>query len=108
MEDAGEAYSALLGLGIPPEDARFVLPNACCTHIVVTMNARELSHFFKLRCCQRAQWEIREVAGEMLRLVSEAAPLLFSKAGPSCVWGACGEGKLSCGKASEVREKFRG
>ncbi|MDR1670078.1 MAG: FAD-dependent thymidylate synthase, partial [Oscillospiraceae bacterium] len=62
MEAAGETYRALLERGIPPEDARFVLPNACCTHIVITMNARELRHFFRLRCCNRAQWEIRSVA----------------------------------------------
>jgi thymidylate synthase (FAD) len=107
MAAAGEAYNALLELGIPPEDARFVLPNACCTHIVVTMNARELLHFFRLRCCHRAQWEIRAVAEEMLRLAREAAPLLFDKAGPSCVWGGCGEGKLSCGQAAEVRRRYR-
>jgi thymidylate synthase (FAD) len=107
MEAAGEAYNALLALGIPPEDARFVLPNACCTHIVVTMNARELLHFFRLRCCMRAQWEIRSVAGEMLGLARKAAPLLFGKAGPSCVWGGCSEGKLSCGQAADVRRRFR-
>jgi thymidylate synthase (FAD) len=107
METAGGAYNALLELGIPPEDARFVLPNACCTHIVVTMNARELLHFFKLRCCRRAQWEIRSVAEEMLRLAREAAPALFGKAGPACVWGSCGEGKLTCGQAGDVRRRFR-
>ncbi|MDR1692757.1 MAG: FAD-dependent thymidylate synthase [Oscillospiraceae bacterium] len=107
MEAAGEAYRALLELGIPPEDARFVLPNACCTHIVVTMNARELLHFFRLRCCNRAQWEIRSVASEMLRLARNAAPALFCKAGPSCVWGACGEGRMSCGRQDAVRERYR-
>jgi thymidylate synthase (FAD) len=107
MTAAGEAYNALLALGIPKEDARFVLPNACCTHIVVTMNARELLHFFKLRCCNRAQWEIRAVAEQMLRLAQAEAPLLFNKAGPSCVWGSCGEGALSCGQALGVREKFQ-
>ena len=108
MEAAGEAYRALLERGIPPEDARFVLPNACCTHIVVTMNARELLHFFELRCCNRAQWEIRSVAEQMLALVRAEAPLLFAKAGPSCVWGACGEGPLSCGQAEAVRKRMRG
>ena len=87
------------------EDARFVLPNAAETKMIVTMNARELMHFFKLRCCNRAQWEIREVAWEMLRLVSEIAPTLFKNAGPSCVAGACSEGKMSCGKAKEVKER---
>jgi thymidylate synthase (FAD) len=108
MEAAGEAYNALLAQGVPPEDARFVLPNACCTHIVVTMNARELLHFIKLRCCMRAQWEIRSAAGEMLRLAREKAPLLFAKAGPACAWGVCSEGKLGCGQAEAVRAVFRG
>ncbi len=90
------------------EDARFVLPNACETKIVVTMNARTLMHFFRLRCCNRAQWEIRAVAVEMLRQVREAAPLLFRNAGPSCVTGACTEGKMSCGKAAEMRDFFAG
>lgn len=80
------------------EDARFVLPNACATRMIATMNARELLHFFSLRCCNRAQWEIRAVAWEMLRLVKEAAPSLFAVAGPECVRGACGQDKMSCGK----------
>lgn len=88
------------------EDARFVLPNACETKIIVTMNARTLLHFFKLRCCNRAQWEIRAVADEMLRLAAHVAPHLFSKAGPSCVSGICPEGKMTCGRADEMREKF--
>lgn len=88
------------------EDARFVLPNACTTKIIVTMNARTLLHFFRLRCCNRAQWEIRDVAREMLRLAAAAAPSLFEKAGPACVSGSCTEGKMSCGKAAEMRELF--
>lgn len=106
MNSAEEAYRVLTQMGIPKEDARFVLPNACCTHIVITMNARELNHFFRLRLCNRAQWEIRELAGEMLRLAHDVAPLLFRKAGPGCVYSGCTEGKLSCGRAGEVREKF--
>ena len=70
---------------MPAEDARFVLPNAAETKIVVTMNARELLHFFNLRCCRRAQWEIRAMATEMLRLARRAAPLLFAGAGPGCL-----------------------
>lgn len=89
------------------EDARFVLPNACDTKIIMTMNVRSLYHFFELRCCNRAQWEIRELATEMLRLVKGVAPHLFATAGPSCVYGACSEGAYSCGKAAEMREKFR-
>jgi thymidylate synthase (FAD) len=80
------------------EDARFVLPNAACTSMIVTMNARELLHFFRLRCCNRAQWEIREVADEMLRQCQEVAPTLFDGAGAPCVDGKCPEGKMSCGK----------
>lgn len=87
------------------EDARFVLPNAAETKMVVTMNARELMHFFRLRCCNRAQWEIREVAWQMLALVSEVAPMLFSASGPSCVSGPCSEGRMSCGKPDEVRAR---
>ncbi|MCI8361362.1 MAG: FAD-dependent thymidylate synthase [Clostridiales bacterium] len=89
------------------EDARFVLPNACDTKMVVTMNARSLQNFFRHRCCNRAQWEIREVADQMLRLVKEAAPGLFKSAGPSCITGGCPEGKMSCGKSGEVRAKYR-
>ncbi|NLI60341.1 MAG: FAD-dependent thymidylate synthase [Clostridiales bacterium] len=88
------------------EDARFVLPNAAETKFVVTMNARELLHFFSLRCCNRAQWEIRNLAIEMLRQVKEVAPNLFRNAGPGCVRGKCPEGKMTCGKAKEVREFF--
>ena len=88
------------------EDARFVLPNACETKIVATFNARSLFNFFNHRCCTRAQWEIRDVADEMLRLVKEVAPTLFKKAGPSCVAGACPEGKMTCGKAADMRKKY--
>lgn len=88
------------------EDARYLLPEACCTRMIVTMNARELNHFFNLRCCNRASREIREVAEEMLKLVYPVAPHLFKGAGPSCVCGACPEGNMSCGKAQEMREKY--
>lgn len=83
---------------IDHEDARFVLPNAAETKLIMTMNARELMHFFSLRCCTRAQWEIRELAWQMLALVKERCPTLFEHAGPPCVRGACSEGKMSCGK----------
>lgn len=89
------------------EDARFVLPNACGTQMVMTMNARSLMNFFKVRCCRRAQWEIRDVADQMLSLVSAVAPNLFKNAGPSCVRGACSEGKMSCGKSEEVRVFYK-
>ena len=88
------------------EDARFVLPGACETKIIMTMNARELLHFFGERTCMRAQWEIREMATQMLKQVREVCPVIFEKAGPGCVSGTCPEGNMSCGKAKEVREKF--
>ena len=88
------------------EDARYVLPNACTTRIVMTANARSLKNFFQLRCCNRAQWEIRALAEEMYRLCYAAAPSLFAHCGPSCVDGACSEGKMSCGKAAEVRAHY--
>ena len=99
-------YDELEAAGVPKEDARFVLPNACDTKMIVTMNARSLMNFFELRCCQRAQWEIREVADQMLRLCLSVAPHLFKNAGPGCVRGGCPEGKMTCGKAAEMREKY--
>lgn len=88
------------------EDARFVLPNACETKIVVTMNTRELLHFYNQRCCNRAQWEIRDLATEMLRACKKVAPILFKNGGPRCVEGPCPEGSMTCGHIKEVREKF--
>ena len=88
------------------EDARFVLPNACTTKIVCTFNARSLNNFFDHRCCNRAQWEIREVACQMLELCKEVAPVLFKNSGPRCIRGACPEGTMTCGKIKEVREKY--
>lgn len=88
------------------EDARYVLPNACATKMVMTANARSLHNFFRLRCCNRAQWEIRELAEEMYRQACAVAPTLFHKAGPACTCGACSEGKMTCGKANEVRAKY--
>ena len=88
------------------EDARYVFPNACETKIVVTMNLRTLLHFFSLRCCNRAQWEIRQMATEMLIQLKKQAPILFRGAGPGCVRGKCPEGKMTCGRAEEVREFF--
>ncbi len=89
------------------EDARFVLPNACETKMILTMNCRSLLNFFKHRCCTRAQWEIRDVANQMLKLVSAVAPEIFKKAGPACVKGACSEGKMTCGRAAEMREFYK-
>ena len=89
------------------EDARYVFPNACETKMVFTINARSLYNFFHHRCCERAQWEIRELATEMLKLVREVAPILFNNVGPNCLNGACPEGKMTCGKIQEVRQKFK-
>lgn len=90
------------------EDARYVLPNACETKMIATLNARSLINFFNHRCCERAQWEIRELACEMLKLVKPVAPTLFKNAGPRCVSGACPEGSMSCGKAAQKRKLFLG
>ena len=94
---AFEAYRAQLDAGVPAEDARYLLPNAMETKIVVTMNVRELLHFFELRCCKRAQWEIREVALAMLDLAEPTAPYIFMDAGAACRRGPCSEGKMTCG-----------
>jgi len=94
---AFDAYRGLLDAGVPAEDARYLLPNAMETKIVVTMNVRELLHFFELRCCKRAQWEIRDLALAMLELAEPTAPYIFMDAGASCRQGPCREGKMTCG-----------
>lgn len=97
MSAIWDHYNKLLGLKIPAEDARYVLPNATCTNIMVTMNARSLLNFFELRCCLHAQWEIRMLANKMLQEVKKVAPLLFKKAGPSCkTKQLCPENKKTC------------
>jgi thymidylate synthase (FAD) len=96
METIWETYNELQKK-IPAEDARYILPNGCTTNITITMNARELVHFFSLRCCERAQWEIRELADTMLELCKNVSPTIFKDAGAPCVRGPCPEGKLSCG-----------
>ncbi|KWT91687.1 FAD-dependent thymidylate synthase [Candidatus Magnetominusculus xianensis] len=115
MKEAHSAYALiserLNELGYEGEsanqDARFVLPNASETKIIVTMNARELMHFFRQRCCNRAQWEIHAAADKMLELVQAVSPTIFSLAGPGCVSGLCAEGAMTCGKIAEVRSKYR-
>ena len=92
-----EGYQKLLELGVPAEDARYLLPNAAETKIVITMNVRELLHFFQLRCCNRAQWEIRDLAWRMLELARPTAPYIFADAGAPCIGGSCPEGKMTCG-----------
>ncbi len=94
---AFSAYRALVDAGVPAEDARYLLPNAMETKIVITMNVRELLHFFELRCCKRAQWEIRDLALRMLELAEPTAPYIFMDAGASCRRGPCREGKMTCG-----------
>ena len=108
VADIYAIYGELLDAGLPAEDARFILPNAACTKIIITMNARELLHFFSLRGCERAQWEIREMATDMVKLAKKAAPIIFKKAGPACVKGKCSEGEMTCGRPLEIREKFTG
>ena len=94
MHHARIAYEALIARGIQPEDARFVLPNACATKIVVTMNCRALLHFFEERCCNRSQWEIRAMAKAMLAICKDKLPVVFATAGPKCTrLGRCPEAK---------------
>lgn len=108
MATINEAYLKLVKLGVPGEDARYVLSSATASQIMVTMNARTLIHFFELRCCMRAQWEIRAMADAMLEKVREELPTVFNKVGPSCYTanGRCPEGKMSCGKMKPMKEKY--
>lgn len=115
MMEAQKAYNHIVSKlnenGIKGElanqDARFALPNAAETKIMVTMNARELLHFFRQRCCNRAQWEIRQMAEDMLTIVKKTAPSIFAKAGPACLYTPCPEGDYSCGKREEVRKRYK-
>ena len=91
-------YQLLLDHNIKAEDARYILPQAVTTKMIISANARELLHIFKLRCCNRAQWEIRKLAMNMLKEIKRIAPTIFENAGPPCVLGPCPEGELSCGK----------
>jgi len=112
LKNIQEAYTKLLECGIPAEDARMILPNACETKIFVTMNCRSLFNFFAERLCNRAQWEISNLAGEMLKECKKIAPNIFKYSGPSCVTEKiCWQGKLNCGKPDkiksiELRERF--
>jgi len=98
IKELDKIYQQLLDYNIKAEDARYILPQAVTTKIIITANARELLHVFKLRCCNRAQWEIREAAVKMLKEVKDIAPTIFENAGPPCILGPCLEGELSCGK----------
>ena len=97
IRNSMELYQRMIDAGIPAEDARYVSPQAITTKLVMTMNARELLHFFSLRTCNRAQWEIRRLADEMLKICKKVAPIIFANAGPGCVTGSCPE-KKSCGR----------
>lgn len=113
FENTQKLYNELLDLGVKAEDARYCQPQSLKTKIVVTMDVRALLHFFNLRCCRRAQWEIQALANEMLKLVKPKAPIIFEKAGPSCIAdGICWEGDMSCGlwktiKGSELRTRIK-
>ncbi|MBC7218255.1 MAG: FAD-dependent thymidylate synthase [Candidatus Caldatribacterium sp.] len=98
IAQAQRAYEELCGLGIPREDARYVLPQGVETNLVISLNARELLHIFRLRLCRRAQWEIREVVLRMLEEIRKVAPSIAELAGPPCKFGPCPEGEKSCGK----------
>ena len=103
MEDVMNLYQEMVDAGIPAEDARYMTPQAVPTELVMTMNARELLHFFSLRTCNRAQWEIRELADQILRICKKEAPGIFSLAGPGCVTGRCPE-KKPCGHPRQKGE----
>ena len=101
MERLRAEYDAMMREGLPAEDARYILPNATTTKLLMTANARSLLNFFELRLCTRAQWEIRELAARMLEEVRTVAPNLFAVAGPTCETGGyCREGEMSCGRAA--------
>lgn len=107
MHTVRQTYDELIALGVEKEDARYTLTNATETKIVITMNARALGNFFRLRCCNRAQWEIREMARRMLIEVKKVAPILFAKCGPGCVAdGICSEGAMTCGKMKETKALY--
>jgi len=107
VDEASNTYQALIDAGIPKEDARFVLPNATETSLIMTMDGKALKHFFGLRCCVRAQWEVNKLSDEMLWQVREAEPELFSGAGPYCVQlGRCPEGRFTCGHMDLMIKKY--
>lgn len=106
MQEIQDLYNELTEQGIPAEDARYVLPNAAETKIVCTFNVRSLLNFFSLRCCSRAQWEIRQLAEKMLAECKKVAPVLFENAGPTCVSeGICREGEMSCGRLQAILDQ---
>jgi thymidylate synthase (FAD) len=108
VETTKKIYQELINLNVPREDARYLLPNATMTSLLMTMDGKALFHFFGLRCCNRAQWEIRELADKMLNSCRDAEPTIFKYAGPYCfMLGYCPEGKYTCGMIQETIEKYR-
>lgn len=109
IELCHQFYLRLIAAGVPAEDARFILPQATATQLMVTMNARQLLHFFSERCCSCAQWEIRGMAGQMLTICRELQPDIFNLAGPKCeVLGYCPESKTKhCGRKPHKKEFFQ-
>lgn len=106
MKMLQDEYKELVAV-VPAEDARYILPNACTTSLVATFNTRSLLNFFEHRTCMRAQWEIRQLAEKMLKLVKEVAPNLFAQAGPTCVTqGVCHEGAMSCGRIKTLKNNL--
>jgi len=107
IDEVELAYLKLVDLGVPKEDARFVLPNATETSMIMTFDGKSLMHFFGLRLCNRAQWEVKALAEIMLEQVKKVEPELFRSAGPYCVQRtSCPEGRFSCGKITEIRKKY--
>lgn len=108
MAESQRLYEEFTEAGIPKEDARFLFTNACSTRIIMTMNVRSLFHFFALRSCTRAQWEIRKLSDEILRICKDVAPRIFKNAGASCVQlGYCPEGNMCCGRAPTIQEVLK-
>jgi len=108
VRKASEAYQKLVESGVPREDARFVLPNATETSLLMTMDGAALFHFFGLRCCNRAQWEIRRLADAMLTQCRDTEPEVFENAGPYCyMLGRCPEGRFTCGDMAEAVERYK-
>jgi thymidylate synthase (FAD) len=108
MDSVRRFYVSSIKAGVPKEDSRFILPNACSTRIVFTMNGEEIVHFLRMRTCMRAQWEIRSLAIEVLRILRSRFHGLFDDVGPNCYYlGYCTEGEKSCGRMKEVVEFFR-
>lgn len=103
------AYREMVNAGVPPEDARYIFPNAIETKLVFTMNARSLFNFFEQRCCIKAQWEIRQLAFDMLKAVRQVAPQIFKSAGAPCQFAIspyCRENDLECPQYKSMQQRM--